>query len=70
MQTMKTSCLSPSEWEQFQTLFEKREGTNYYDVKEQAIMLLSSELASKIRDDPKLGISDILSLVFFERNKR
>ncbi len=51
-------------------MFEKREGTNYYDVKEQAIMLLSSELASKIRDDPKLGISDILSLVFFERNKR
>ena len=66
--TTKTGWLGPEEWETFSELFEKREGTNYYDVREQAIMLLSSEMADKVRENQKFGISDILSLVFYERN--
>jgi len=66
--TTKTGWLGPEEWETFSRLFEKREGTNYYDVREQAIMLLSTEMAEKVRENQKFGISDILSLIFYERN--
>jgi hypothetical protein len=66
---MVTGWLTPEEWKRFEELFEKREGTNYYDVREQALMLLKGEVANKAREDKKLGISDILSLAYLGESR-
>lgn len=61
--------LTPEEWETFQALFEKKESTNYYDVREQALMLLSGEVENRARNDRSLGISDILSIVYLSKKQ-
>jgi hypothetical protein len=57
--------LNKEEWAEFERLFEKSQGTNYWDVREQALMLLSSKLGDKAREE-KASLSDILSLVYME----
>jgi len=64
----KQEWLKAEDWNRFQELFEKVEGTNWYDVRELALMLIKNpELESKLREN-KENISTILQLAYIEQN--
>lgn len=64
---LRMGYLTREEWETFSTLFEKKEGTNYYDTRELAKMVLlnvaDSETYFKVENDNKVTITDILQLL-------
>ena len=57
---LKMGYLTGEEWETFSALFEKKEGTNYYDTRELAKMVLlniaDSETYFKAENDNKATI--------------
>ena len=61
--------LSPEDWQKFEELFEKVEGTNWYDTRELALMAIQNrECETELRKD-KANITTILHVINMERKK-
>jgi hypothetical protein len=60
------SFLEKAEWDEFNRLLEKKEGTTYYDVLEMLLMALPGDIAEKVRFQ-KPNISGLAYLVYQNR---
>ena len=61
--------LCREDWEKFQELFEKVEGTNWYDTRQLAIMLVQNDECRTELEKDKANITTILTVLHMERRK-